>query len=148
MITKVQLLSLMGKYDDIINLPHHVSNTRKPMSLENRAAQFAPFAALSGHSEAISETARQTDSRINLSDEDFRLLSLKLNFLLENHGNRHMASFTYFVPYDMKDGGKYVTARGVIKKYDEQTHSITLHDGKIIPLHNILRIDIVKESNQ
>ena len=124
----------MSKYDDIINLPHHVSKNRTPMSMENRAAQFAPFAALTGHDEALAETARL------LSDDEMASLTRKLTRVIEQIPGQEEYTFVYFVPDTQKDGGKYVSITGTAKKYDEVTRTITLSDGKVLLIDNILSI--------
>lgn len=127
----------MSKYDDIIDLPHHVSGTRKPMSMENRAAQFAPFAALTGHDAAIAETARLTDSKIELSNAE----KLRLSGLLDvahRTGVEIMVSF--FNPDMSKPGGKYLQRMGVIKTIDEYERRIVMKDGSMIPIDNILNL--------
>ena len=128
----------MSKYDDIINLPHHVSKTRKPMSMESRAAQFAPFAALSGHDEAVNETARLTSSRMDLSQEMLDNLSLRLAYALEQGAP---VTVTYFQPDAYKDGGKYVTASGIIKKVDDVEGTIVFSDKRTIRLDDIYWLD-------
>ena len=133
----------MEKYDDIINLPHHVSDYHKPMPMENRAAQFAPFAALSGHNEAISETARLTDMPRELSEDEQTRLTKKLNYVLENDS---CVIITYFFPDRTKTGGTYKRVIGLIKKYDEIDRTLILKDGKTIPLDFISEIEI-KDNN-
>ncbi|MCM1137112.1 MAG: hypothetical protein NC221_06090 [Duncaniella sp.] len=131
----------MGRYDDIINLPHHVSTTRKPMSMESRAAQFAPFAALTGHGDAINETARLTSERIELSPDEQRELSMQLNFLIENMSLHPMVTFTLFQADPLKSGGKYVRITGVIKKYVEYDNIVVLLDNQTIRIADIVAID-------
>lgn len=109
----------MNKYKDIINLPHHVSNTRKPMSLYNRAAQFAPFAALTGYDDAIKETARLTEERIELSDELKNMLNQKIKLIIENIKLQPEVVITYFVHDNKKSGGVYKTISGNVKRIDE-----------------------------
>ena len=128
----------MGKYDDIINLPHHVSDYHKPMPMANRAAQFAPFAALSGYEDAIYETSRLTEAFKELSDDEKNLLSRKLNYAIENLS---LTEITYFVPDKTKAGGSYKSVTGRIKKWDEYENTLVLKDGKII------RIDLISEIN-
>ena len=127
----------MSKYDDIINLPHHVSSKRKPMSMMNRAAQFAPFAALTGHSEAINETARITSARQNLSDEDLSRLSRKLAYALSHASVTPVMTFTCFVPDKLKSGGEYIEIHGIVKRLDEHSRILHLHDGTKISLDDI-----------
>ena len=128
----------MGKYDDIINLPHHVSDYHKPMPMVNRAAQFAPFAALSGYEDAIYETSRLTEAFKELSDDEKNLLSRKLNYAIENLS---LTEITYFIPDTTKAGGSYKSVTGRIKKWDEYDKTLVLRDGKII------RIDLISEIN-
>lgn len=131
----------MGRYDDIINLQHHVSATRKPMSMESRAAQFAPFAALTGHGDAINETARLTSERIELSPDEQRELSMQLNFLIENISLHPIVTFTLFQADPLKSGGKYVRITGVIKKYVEYDNIVVLLDNQTIRIADIIAID-------
>ena len=128
----------MGKYDDIINLPHHVSDFHKPMSMRNRAAQFAPFAALNGHDEALAESMRQTEAFIELSDDEKNLLSMKLNYAIEN---QLRIIVTYFIPDKTKAGGSYKKKTGLIKKWDEYDNIIHINDGSIIPVYLISGMD-------
>ena len=128
----------MSRYDDTINLPHHVSKTRTPMSMMDRAAQFAPFAALSGHNEAINETARLTSSRIELSEDEGIALNERLRYVIERQSS---VTVTYFMPDLHKEGGKYVTATGIIKKIDEYDGKIIFTDKRTLRLADILSID-------
>lgn len=129
----------MDNYDDIINLPHHVSSTRPPMAVADRAAQFAPFAALTGHNAAIKETARLTDEKLQLDENTKALLDEKLRYLLEQDETE--AIFTYFVPDKNKTGGAYITHAEVLKKIDTIENAITLKDGTTFPIDNLYRID-------
>lgn len=90
------------KYDSIINLPHHVSKKRPQMSMLNRAAQFAPFAALTGYDDAITETGRLTDEKIELSEEELNVLNMKYQILVDLLDEEHEMTFTYFVPDGLK----------------------------------------------
>lgn len=135
-----RLEDTMSKYDDIINLPHHVSKDRIPMSMENRAAQFAPFAALTGHNEALEETARLTTPKKLLSDDEMASLTRKLTRVIEQVPGLEEYTFMYFVPDVQKEGGKYVSITDTVKKYDEVTRRITLSDGKVLLIDNILSI--------
>lgn len=128
----------MSRYDDIINLPHHVSKTRRPMSMENRAAQFAPFAALTGHGAAITETARLTSSRMELSQEMMRNLSRRLAYALERQSP---VTVTYFEPDAYKEGGRYVTASGMIRRVDDTDGAIVFSDKRRIRLADIYSLD-------
>lgn len=127
-------------YDDIINLPHHVSKKHPQMSLSNRAAQFSPFAALTGHKDAIRETARLTDSYIELGEDRKGQLNEQLQLIRENLWQNPECEITYFRPDGRKDGGTYVTVRGKIKKIDEYSHQIALTDGTVLPIRHIFSI--------
>lgn len=130
----------MGKYDDIIDLPHHVSKVHPQMSIWDRSAQFAPFAALTGHDAAIKETARLTDERLELSDEVIMKLNDQLNMIRDNIGTEQEISITYFVPDDKKSGGAYVTHSNVVKKIDEFERKLTMQDETVIPIEQISEI--------
>lgn len=130
----------MSRYDDIINLPHHVSKTRKSMPMINRAAQFAPFAALTGHDEAVAETARQTTPKQILSSDEQEILSKRLAYAIDHIGERPNLTFTYFIPDTLKDGGRYVTITGVIRKYDALEKTVVLETNEILLIDNILSI--------
>ncbi len=131
------------KYDDMIHLPHHVSETHPRMSLYDRAAQFSPFAALTGHGAAIRETARLTQSRVELSEDSQKDLDEKINLLMERMGKgQHPAvSITYFEPDEKKMGGEYVTVEGTVRKVREYERRIVLEDGREIPMGEVVEID-------
>ena len=129
----------MGAYDDIINLPHPSSAKHPRMPMSDRAAQFSPFAALTGHGAAIEETARLTDRRIELTEEEKTVLDEKLRLLLETGGE---GMITYFLPDERKDGGAYVTKLGTIKKIDPLEGRVILTDRTAIPIKDILEIEI------
>ena len=126
-------------YEDIINLPHHVSETPPRMSMIDRAAQFSPFAALTGHEAALSETARLTDTRIELDDCEKEIINEKL--IMISDGSR-TATVTYFRPDEIKFGGAYVDVTGTIKKMDSFSREIVMTNGERIPVDEILNIDI------
>ena len=130
----------MDPYEDIINLPHHVSPKRPQMSMQDRAAQFSPFAALTGYEDAIKETGRLTDVKIELSDEDRELLDQKQQSLQEHIGDRPEITITYFVPDEKKSGGAYISISGRMKRVDEYARQFVLTDGKKIPLDDIIDI--------
>ena len=132
----------MGKYDDIINLPHHVSKNYPQMSMYSRAAQFAPFAALTGYEGQIKETARLTNDRIDLDEELKSILDSKLQDKLNT---KQTVEFTYFIPDSKKDGGKYVTVAGIIKKIDEYKQVIVLENKLEIPIQEIIDISIIED---
>lgn len=131
----------MDKYKDIINLPHKQSTKRPHMSLLDRAAQFAPFAALTGYDDAVKETARLTDEKIELSEENLNVLNMKYQILVDRLDEEHEVIFTYFIPDKNKSGGAYVEKRGVVKKVDDYERFITLYDGTKIPMDDVLTID-------
>lgn len=135
------------KYDDIINLPHHVSKKRPQMLLRDRAAQFSPFAALTGHKAAINETARLTDEKQILSEDVIAKLNEQLNLIKENIGTNLIVTITYFVPDDRKSGGAYISNTGVVKKINEYNHTVILTDNTVIPIEQIseMQSDIFSE---
>jgi len=130
-----------NSYDDIINLPHHVSITRPQMPLINRAAQFSPFSALTGYDSAIRETARLTDDRIELGDSSIAELDMKLSILTSEIDNRPEITVTYFVKDAKKSGGAYVTITGAVKRIDEYERAILFVDGRKIIIDYILEIE-------
>lgn len=127
-------------YSDIINLPHHVSETRPHMSMRDRAAQFSPFAALTGYDAAVEETARLTDQRADLDEEMKQNISERLNLIQENLTAAPFVEFTYFVPDERKEGGAYCTATGTVKRIDDFQRLVTLTDGTDIPIDEIIEI--------
>ena len=101
-----------GKYDEIRGLPHHVSKTRPQMPMSDRAAQFAPFAALTGYDSAIKETGRLTDERIELDEGALTALNMRYQLLMDALDEEPEVEITYFKPDERKAGGAYVTATG------------------------------------
>ena len=130
-----------GKYDEIMRLPHHVSKTRPQMPMSDRAAQFAPFAALTGYDAAIKETGRLTDERIELDVEALSALDMKYQLLMEALDEAPEVTITYFQPDERKAGGKYVSAVGAVKKIDDFERRITMQDGAKIPMDDVLSIE-------
>lgn len=128
------------KYEDIINYPHPVSKKHKQMSNYQRAAQFAPFAALTGYEEIIDETGRTTDSRLELNEDQIVDINSSLIYLIENRDVS--ATYTIFVKDDRKDGGKYIDYKGSIKKADLDNHRLILDDDTIIPINDLIAINI------
>ena len=128
-------------YEDIINLPHHVSPTRPRMSRADRAAQFSPFAALSGYGDAVQETARLTNQRIELDEGAKAALDEKLRLLAEVIEDRPEAAITYFLPDRKKAGGEYVTATGQVKKVDAVAQELVMANGRIIPIADIIEVE-------
>ena len=131
---------MANDYRDIINNLHHTSKTRKRMSGLNRAAQFAPFAALTGYDASIYEAARLTENRIELDDNEIEILNMKLNFLKEHIKEQPKIKVTYFVPDTKKDGGAYVEYSGTIRVMDETQKIIIMSDRTKIAIEMILDI--------
>lgn len=130
----------MQKYKDIIDLPHKQSSKRPHMSLSDRAAQFAPFSALTGYDDAIVETGRLTDKKIELSEEALDLLNVKYQILLAHLADNAEIILTYFVPDKNKSGGAYVEKQGVVKRLDTFERQLILCDGTKILMDDILTI--------
>ena len=128
-------------YEDIINLPHHVSKTRPQMPMSDRAAQFAPFAALTGYDAAIKETGRLTDDKIELDEEALTALDMKYQLLMDALDDEPEVTITYFQPDERKAGGKFVSAVGAVKKIDDFERRITMQDGAKIPMDDVLSIE-------
>ena len=131
----------MNKYDDIINLPHHTSATRQRMSISDRAAQFAPFAALTGYDGVIEETARLTDDEDAQSDESTEILNRKLRLLNDLADEHPYVEITFFVPDERKRGGRYETIYGYLKLVDTIENCIILMDKRRISFDKIRSID-------
>ena len=130
-----------GKYDEIMGLPHHVSKTRPQMPMSDRAAQFAPFAALTGYDAAIKETGRLTDERIELDEGALTALNMRYQLLMDALDEEPEVEITYFQPDERKAGGKYVSAVGAVKKIDDFERRITMQDGAKIPMDDVLSIE-------
>ena len=129
---------MTGPYDDIINLPHHVSATRPHMPMSNRAAQFSPFAALSGHEDAVREAARLTEEKIELSEDAQAALDAKLRPLSDGSMTGKEVTLTWFKPDARKAGGAYVTDSGIVKRVDQYEKILLLMDGRRIPIMDVL----------
>ena len=132
---------MTGPYDDIINLPHHVSYKRPQMSMQDRAAQFSPFAAMTEYDSAIRETARLTDAKLELTEETMAVLNMKLQMAADSIAEQPELSFTYFKPDEKKAGGAYVTVSGTVKRVDDYERLVILQSGERIPMDNLLDID-------
>lgn len=137
----------MNNYEDIINLPHHVSSKRPQMSKEQRASQFAPFSALTGYEDAIKETARLTNRKIEVDEGLREVLNNKLNIIEENIKNNPEVSITYFIPDKKKDGGEYITITGIVRRIDIVNNLIIMIDKTKIKMKDVLNItcDLFKE---
>lgn len=134
------------KYDSIINLEHHKSKKHPPMSVYARSAQFAPFAALTGYEETVTETAREVENRIELDEELKAILDSKIQILSEQIKKKPEVIFTYFVSDLTKDGGAYINITGIVRKIDSFSQTIILEDKIEIPISDIIDIsgDIFK----
>lgn len=134
----------MGEYDDIINMPHFVSKRYPQMSMHDRAAQFSPFAALSGYDSAIQETARLTDKKIDLDEDVLQKLD-EILFVIRkklDSGQKCRTVISYFEKDLKKDGGRYLDISGEVKRIDGYRNVIVLMDGNIIPIEDIMNIEI------
>lgn len=129
------------KYNDIINLPHYQSKKRPHMSIHDRAAQFSPFAALTGHDEAIKETARLTDKKTELSETTKTILNEKFSFIMEHIYDQPEITVTYFIPDTLKSGGMYVDYTGRVKKYDYHNRILHFTDNTEIDVDDIMEIE-------
>ena len=129
-------------YADIIDLPRHVSPTRQPMSIKDRAAQFAPFAALTGYGDAIEETARQTRRWQDLFEDDRELLEEKLRILARMEGGRPEAEAVYFLRDPLKDGGFFRTVSGRVRKVDPLEGMLIFEDGSTVPMADLVELQI------
>lgn len=130
----------MNGYEDIMMMPRHVSTTRAPMGRWNRAAQFSPFAALTGYDAEISEAMRVTYPKLYLSVDMQEEINEKLVELVEGIAQQPQVSLTYFVRDLKKSGGEYVTAVGQLKRFDEYERSLVLTDGRKIPVDEIYNV--------
>lgn len=133
----------MNNYDDIINLKHEISSTRRCMKHSDRAAQFALFAALSGYEEAVRETARLTDEKKDVGEEQIKKIDEALRFVKENLSNNPVIDVTYFVKDEKKTGGKYVSFSGKVKNIDEVYRKVIFDGGFEIPTDDIVDVFVV-----
>lgn len=133
--------SNIHKYDDIIDLPHHVSKVHGHMSMKDRAAQFSPFAALTGHADALDETARLTSEKIELSDDEKIILDRRLKAVMSPGGENKAFTFTYFVPDMYKEGGRYNIVKSKVSKINTSKAVIYLENGIKIKLSDLIKID-------
>ena len=128
-------------YDDIIDLPHHVSATRPQISMMDRAAQFSPFAALTGYDAAIKETGRLTDQKVEMDAEALNVLNMKFQILIDRLAEEPEVTFIYFKPDERKDGGAYIDVTGIVKKVDKFERLIVMQSGTKIVKDDILNIE-------
>ena len=129
------------RYDDLLTLPHHVSTRHPPMPMEDRAAQFSPFAALTGYGAAIAETARLTEERRELTEEEKLRISEKLTALQEREKTAPSATVVYFEPDGRKQGGAYRTLTAAVAKVDPLRYILEMKSGERIPFEEILSIE-------
>lgn len=129
-------------YDDIKHLTRPQYDDLHPMSMHDRAAQFSPFAALVGYDDAVAETARLTDSRLDLTEDEMSELNANLNRLLDSLDEQPQISVTYFVPDEKKSGGKYVEKQGVVRIYDSYSQELVFTDKFRINIQDIISIKI------
>ena len=134
-------MKISHEYDDIIDLPHHVSEKHPQMPLADRAAQFSPFAALTGYDAAIVETARPTDARRELSEEQKQIINRKLHDLQEHIQSAPCVTVVFFQPDVRKAGGTYRTVSGCVKKVNDYLAVVEMADGLSIPFQDILSLD-------
>ena len=134
-------MKISHEYDDIIDLPHHISEKHPQMPLADRAAQFSPFAALTGYDAAIVETARPTDTRRELSEEEKQIINRKLHDLQEHIQSAPCVTVVFFQPDARKAGGTYTTVSGCVKKINDYLAVLEMADGLSIPFQDILSLD-------
>ncbi len=129
------------KYDDIINMPNHRSKKHPHMSLYARSGQFSPFADLTGYEDAVRETGREVLERIELDEERKLIIDSKLQIIRENLFKKKEVTFTYFEPDLKKQGGKYITKNGVVKKFDDLVPKIILTDKNEILINELIDVE-------
>lgn len=134
------------RYDDIIHLPHHVSAVHPHMSLSDRAAQFSPFAALTGYHDAIEEAARFTERKKELDENSRAILDGKLQAILNHRDSPMEITVTYFLADPKKSGGSYVSATGVVKKIDPHRRVLIMEHGLDIPVDDIVDLDMPQQT--
>lgn len=137
----------MKEYGDIINLPHHVSKKHPQMSMHDRAAQFSPFSALTGHEAAIRETARLTEEKIDLDETMKTTLDETLAWVMERANEKTIVMITYFKKDERKAGGSYEVSQGRIRRIDFYERVILMEDRTKIPLDDIVGIEVSAEAN-
>lgn len=133
-------------YEDIINLPHYEPKNHIRMSIYNRAAQFAPFAALTGYEELVNESSRLTDCKIELNDEQKSIINNKLQIIQCNIKQQPKVKFVYFAPDSRKKGGTYKSIIGNVKKMNSVNETITMTDNRVINILDILSVDIEEDN--
>ena len=139
---------MTDNYDDIKHLTRPQYDDLHPMSMSDRAAQFSPFAALVGYDDAVAETARLTDSRAELTEDEMSGLNANLNRLLDSLDEQPQISVTYFVPDEKKSGGKYVEKLGVVRIFDNYSQELVFMDKTRINIQAISRIEITEDDHE
>jgi hypothetical protein len=136
---------MTDNYDDIKHLTRPQYDDLPPMSMSDRAAQFSPFAALVGYDDAVDETARLTDSKVVLTEDEMTELNANLNRLLDNLDEGLEISVSYFVPDEKKSGGKYVEKVGVVRIFDSYSQELVFMDKSRIIIQDIIKIEFKGE---
>ena len=136
------------KYKDMLHLPHPVSATHPRMALQDRAAQFSPFAALAGYDDALRETARRTDRFVELDEDRKQELDRQISYLQQHLLDTVPVKIIYFVPDEKKEGGAFVQKTGYVKKLDSYQKTILLTDDTCIDMEKITEIQITRESGR
>ena len=136
---------MSDQYDDIKHLTRPQYDDLHPMSMHDRAAQFSPFAALVGYDDAVAETARLTDSKVELTEDEMSMLNANLNRLLDRLDEQPEISVTYFVPDERKSGGKYVDKVGVVRIFDRYANEIVFTDGVRIAVADMAKLDFMEK---
>ena len=132
-------------YDDIKHLTRPQYDDLNPMSMHDRSAQFSPFAALVGYDDAVAETSRLTDSKVELTEDEMSELNANLNRLLDSLDEQQQISVTYFVPDEKKSGGKYVEKQGVVRIFDSYSQELVFKDRIRINIQDIIKIEFKGE---
>lgn len=128
-------------YEDIVDLPHHVSKKHPQPTMADRAARFAPFAAITGYEEMVLEEARITDDFLELDEGTISVLNAKLQMVQELLSEQPEITFIYFQPDQRKAGGAYITKTGTVKRIDEYEQLVIMTDGTRIPINHIFEIE-------
>lgn len=128
-------------YEDIVNLPRHISKVHPQATMADRAARFSPFAAISGYEDMVKEAARVTEERIDITDATKELLNEKLNMIIEFLDEEPEVTITYFEPDKKKDGGAYISSTGTVKRIDEYERIVLMSDDKKIRIDEIYAIE-------
>ena len=131
----------LHNYDDIIDLPHHTSPNRRPMSNVERGAQFSPFAALTGYEAAVTETARLTDVKTDLTEERKAVIDMKLQMIVDHIDEMPQVTLTYFLPDPKKEGGMYVRVCGPVREIDGYARRIVFADKTVVPIEQIQDVE-------